>query len=358
MPSNTFHFLNVKDGDCSIIEHPSGHVSIIDVCNARHDEAEAEMARLVYNLLTKSAHAVGGNFQQKKHPVNPVTYLRERDISSVFRFLLTHPDMDHMDGIKDFFDVFRPANFYDTDNNKEMDWQPGAPYRKEDWDFYRALRDGNPQSDPKRITIYPGDDAAYRTQDWNGNRPGDAFYVLAPTRELVATANESSGDYHDASYVILHHTPGGKIILAGDSHDATWEFILDHFEDYVRDADLLIAPHHGRDSDRSYQFLNVVNPKMTFFGNARSEHLAYDAWRSRGLEFVTNNQANCMVVDTGGQNLTLYVTYENFARAKNPQTFWSERYKAWYVKEVTGWDERYSNATMEHALQRLLNSSQ
>ena len=28
----TIHFLNVKDGDCSVIEHNSGHVTVIDVC--------------------------------------------------------------------------------------------------------------------------------------------------------------------------------------------------------------------------------------------------------------------------------------------------------------------------------------
>ena len=27
------HFLNVKNGDCSIIEHTSGNVSVIDICN-------------------------------------------------------------------------------------------------------------------------------------------------------------------------------------------------------------------------------------------------------------------------------------------------------------------------------------
>ena len=343
MPSNTFHFLNVKEGDCSVIEHPSGHVSVIDVCNARHPTVDAYTANALRQLAAKAA-AVGGNFQQKSYPVNPISYLHDRKLYSVFRFLLTHPDMDHMDGIKDFFEAFSPANFYDTDNNKEMEWSAGSPYREEDWLFYKALRNGKPVTDPKRITIYPGDDAAYRTQDWNGNRPGDAFYVLAPTQELVEQANESSGDYHDASYVILHTTPAGRIILAGDSHDATWEYILEHFEDQVRDADLLIAPHHGRDSDRSYQFLNVVNPKMTFFGNAKSEHLAYDAWNSRGLEFVTNNQANCMVVDASGTNLTLYVTHEKFARAKNPSTFWSEYYKAWYVKEITSWDARANQA--------------
>ena len=31
----TIHFLNVKEGDCSIIEHNSGHTTVIDVCNAK-----------------------------------------------------------------------------------------------------------------------------------------------------------------------------------------------------------------------------------------------------------------------------------------------------------------------------------
>ena len=340
MSDNTFHFLNVKEGDCSIIEHASGHVSVIDVCNARHVTTADSSTASIRQQLAANAAVVSGNFQQKKYPVNPIEYMQDRGIYSVFRFLLSHPDMDHMDGIKDFFETFSPYNFYDTDNNKEMDWSGPSPYREEDWLFYKHLRDTKPQTDPKRITIFPGDDAAYRTQDWNGNRPGDAFYVLAPTPELVSQANESSGDYHDASYVILYNSPGGRIILSGDSHDATWEYILDHFENDVRDADLLIAPHHGRSSGRSYNFLNVVNPKMTFFGNAKSEHLAYDAWRSRGLEYITNNQANCMVVDTSGSNLTLYVTHGKFALAANPNTFWSDHYKAWFVKEITGWDAK------------------
>ena len=116
----------------------------------------------------------------------------------------------------------------------------------------------------------------------------DAFYVLAPTPELVEQANETE-DYNDASYTF--YTVGLAGFLSGDSHDNTWEHILDNWEDDVKDVDLLIAPHHGRKSGRNYKFLDTVNPKMTFFGNARSEHLAYSAWNYRKLEKITNNEA-------------------------------------------------------------------
>ena len=91
------HFLNVKNGDCSIIQHSSGRVTVIDVCNARPTNVYAE-------ALLKGAAALDpgklGNFNQKKYPVNPISYMRDRGITSVFRFVLTHPDMDHLDGIE------------------------------------------------------------------------------------------------------------------------------------------------------------------------------------------------------------------------------------------------------------------
>ena len=49
-----------------------------------------------------------------------------------------------------------------------------------------------------------------------------------------------------------------------------------------------------------------------------------------------------MVVDCSGTNLTLYVTYETFARSYNPDTWYSTTYKAWYLKEITGWDLKES----------------
>src|SRR5262245_58978961 len=124
----TLHFLNVRNGDCSIIEHNSGRVTMVDVNNARR---VSESERITESIVQKFA-SVSGNFNQKKSPTNPIVYMRERNIGSLFRFVLTHPDMDHMDGIVDIFGEFSPPNFWDTANtcNKgSHDWD-NAPYRK------------------------------------------------------------------------------------------------------------------------------------------------------------------------------------------------------------------------------------
>ncbi len=330
----TIHYLNVKEGDSSVIEHNSGHVSVIDVCNAKPTEPLAEALTAG---LAKAERGISGNFQQKKYPVNPITYLRDHEITSIFRYVQTHPDMDHMDGIKALFEKFGPLNFWDTDNTKEMpsaSWER-SPYSEEDWKLYKHLRDTKPETDPKRLTLFSGARGQFFNVGADGAGGGDGLHILAPTQELVDAANDVDEEYNRCSYVLLYRTGDHRIVFGGDSHDETWDQILDKHNADVTDVDLLIAPHHGRKSGRSYRFLDTLTPTLTFFGNARSEHLAYGAWRSRGLSIITNNQANCMVVDASTKPMTLYVTHEAFARTVNAGTFLSETFKAWYIGSIT-----------------------
>ena len=275
----------------------------------------------------------GSNFQQKKKPVNPIEYLQAHGIKSVFRFLLTHPDMDHMGGIKALFEVFSPSNFWDTDNSKEMGSFDGSPYNEEDWKFYKGLRDKKPKTNPNRLIGYSGEKRKYLNQNDDDTSGGDYLHILAPTKELVSDANDDD-DYHKASYVLLYRSYGGKIVFGGDSHDDSWAHVLEKHKADVTDIDLLIAPHHGRSSGRSYDFLDVLKPKLTFFGNAKSEHFAYSAWNNRKLPFITNNQANCIVVNTGAKPLEVYVTNETFARSRNKTTWYSDQHRAWYLCDV------------------------
>ena len=175
-------------------------------------------------LAETTTRGVSGNFQQKRYPVNPVAYLREHGENSVFRYIQTHPDMDHMDGIAVFFDEFSPLNFWDTDNQKEMSnesWS-GSPYDQDDWQFYKNLRDSRPSSDPKRLALLSGASGQYWNVGDDGTSGGDGLQILAPTQELVNDGNRTE-DYNDCSYVVLYRTGNKRIVFGGDSHDNTWE---------------------------------------------------------------------------------------------------------------------------------------
>ncbi len=143
-------------------------------------------------------------FSKKKYPVNPISYLHNHNIDSIFRYIQTHPDMDHMDGIEALFDEFGPFNFWDTDNEKEMDdssWER-SEYNEDDWEFYKNLRDTKPDHNPKRLAPLAGNEGKYWNNDDQG-LGGDGLDILAPTQELIDSANETQ-DYNDCSYVLLY----------------------------------------------------------------------------------------------------------------------------------------------------------
>lgn len=97
----------------------------------------------------------------------------------------------------------------------------------------------------------------------------------------------------------------------------------------------MIAPHHGRKTGGNDKYLDMLKPKLTLFGNAKSEYLDYSSWNNRGLDYITNNQANCIIINTNGKNgMDVYVTYKVFAKKCNPCTSYDESYAGWYIMTI------------------------
>ena len=145
------HFLNVNEGDCILIEHPSQRKTLIDISNGK-------------KVIDTCERFFSENYNQKSYSENPIDYLKNRNIDTIFRFILTHPDMDHMDGISDLFSSFKVVNFWDTDNTKMMDetteW---GRYNKDDWEFYQEIRKSI--SKPNVLNLYAGQRGQYFNQE-------------------------------------------------------------------------------------------------------------------------------------------------------------------------------------------------
>lgn len=318
------HFLNVLEGDCNIIQHDKGRTTVIDVSNAYNEQdtpeekaaRESEVREMRRNRTQVPTGKV--DYKQKLSPDNPIIYLRDRlKIKDIFRFIITHPDMDHLDGIKDLYDEFNIGNTWDTNNNKEIEDGVGfAGYNQEDWKFYKNLRDGKNAAITRLTYDYTCNNLYFNEDD---------LQILSPSPELIKAANKS-GDYNDLSYVLLFTPPkegGGiwKILFSGDSHDGTWEHILATNRDAVKNIDVLFAPHHGRGSGRNYDFLKTLNPKLTLFGNASSRHLDYNSYPKFRM---TNNQAGYIVLDISQQRLLVAVKNYDYARDYRLKKGWSE----------------------------------
>ncbi len=289
---------------------------MIDIC-AGNIEVELQAAKASFETFSVSKPK--GNYRMCSNPTNPIEYLKNTmGVKSLFRFISTHPDMDHLDGFNRLANKISIRNFWDSGAHKSKPDFEGSPYKEEDWDRYVKFCEGR-EDGVKRISPLAGSRFEYANKDDEG-KSGDGLYILAPNQELVDDANET-GDFNDCSYVILYKSSGGNIIIAGDAHDKTWEYILENHEDEIKDCKFLLAPHHGRKSDRDYSFLDTMKPKLTLFGCAPSEHLAYSAWNYRNLVYVTQNQCGNMVLQTKDGRLDVYIENEKFAKEVYPDTF-------------------------------------
>jgi len=310
------HLLNVKNGDCTIIEHASERRTMIDISAGNIQSDSSTLSAIFESAGSKPR----GNFGMCRYPTNPIAYLQSTlNTSSLFRFILTHPDMDHLDGFNSLADQISISHFWDNGARKSKpEFSGGSPYKEEDWDRYVRFRD-NREEGANTITPLAGDKFSYANHDEQGPG-GDGLYILAPDQGLVDEANKSE-DFNDCSYVILYKSNGGNVIIAGDAHDKTWDYILENHSDDIKDCKFLLAPHHGRKSGRDYSFLDIMQPKLTLFGCARSEHLAYSAWDHRGLSFHTQNQCGNVVLETRGTKLDVYIENETYAEKIRPSTF-------------------------------------
>lgn len=206
-------------------------------------------------------------------------------------------------------------------------------YGKEDWDRYVSVRDEN--ESVTVVTPRAGSKGKYWNED-DRSGGGDYITVCAPDKKLIDDANNPDNDesINDASYVIVYRSAGGRILLAGDAHDKTWDYVLKHYEGFLENCEFMVAPHHGRDSDRSWEFLDKIKPKFSVLGCASSKHLAYHAWNSRKLEKITQNQAGNISIYPNSKGLDIYVENENFASAYGGNTSKTDGYGNFYLKKV------------------------
>ncbi len=281
------HFLNVGQGDCTIIEFPSGRVAMVDIDNlgildpdtAR--EVLEEYGRSVEYLVAK---ALGGDvarearefFRKRYAPLtDPLAYYdthigRWREI---FRLLITHPDMDHMTGLYRLYEQERRQilNFWHTGfhdfNLADASWE-GSPYDERDWEVYKRLRAGLAGS-PKSLQLYQGSIGNYWTED--------GVEIWAPTPDLERLAVDKDAP-NILSMVVRISYAGQSIVLGGDATaEESWPAIA--AAGMVRRVAVLKASHHGRKSGYYGPAVKAMAPWLTITSVAEAEHDATESYR-------------------------------------------------------------------------------
>jgi competence protein ComEC len=266
------HFLNVGHGDCTVIEHPSGRLTMIDINNSQ-DYDSASFREYAAEHRRPRLHRPGDAFaelvevftlreQSKKELCDPVEFMKAvYPGRRIWRFILSHPDLDHMRGIKRLDDEIGFNCFWDTGHNKSTPEFRGDADR-EDWEYYQQLRQG-----PKMRSFSRGDCHFAFGKDEYGNEGGDNIEILSPTRALLMYC-DAAQNANEASYALRVSHAGLSILLTGDMESVAWDSLVRTYGIGLR-SNILCASHHGRETGFHLPAIKLIQPAVTIVSVGR-----------------------------------------------------------------------------------------
>jgi len=262
------HFLNVGHGDCTIIRFDSERLAMVDINNGKtlpSNDKRALAGSLGYSeldLLVAEHKQIGlPKFDRyERLLIDPVNFLKDNyPGSSIFRFILTHPDMDHLSGIYRLVgqEKIPILNFWDICHDKDITEADckDSPYDYSDWLQYKILSLGG--GEENKVTVLKlrrGAKGSYYRED--------GIEILSPTEDLEKQANVED-NYNIACYVLRIQYGACKIILGGDAEEPTWRDIYLKYPDEFLKVNLLKASHHGRKSGYYQQIVEAMSPDYT-----------------------------------------------------------------------------------------------
>ena len=231
-----------------------------------------------------------------------ITESRKKDIT---RFISTHPDDDHIRGLRYLDEKINILNFYCVKNDATKTDE------SEDFEKYCELRDSD-----KAFYLYKG-----CKRKWlNMNDEDDGKnYGLSGINFIWPITDNS--DYKDA----LENAKNGEspnnispifTYSLEDGVTAMWMGDIENtFLDKIKyeidweEIYILFAPHHGRESGKvPTSILNELKPKLIVIGEAPSDDLNY----YNDYNTITQNTAGDIVFECESSKVHIYVSNENY----------------------------------------------
>lgn len=264
---------SVGDGDMFYIDHNSDNFSIID---CYMDDSNKE--EITSELKLKSNN------------------------KGITRFISTHPDEDHLQGLKYLDEQLGIVNFYCVKNEAVKGDET------DDFKHYRTLRDGE-------HAYYVSQGCSRKWMNIGDEERGCAGinFIWPVTsnldfKEALSTVAEGTG-FNNISPIFTYSVENGVV--------AMWMGDMEHdFLEKVKDqiawpkVDILFAPHHGRDSGKvSDDVLKKLDPHIIVIGEAPSKYLNYYP----NYNTIKQNSAGDIVFNCSGDKVHVYVSSADYS---------------------------------------------
>lgn len=183
-----------------------------------------------------------------KNGVNPLLSLKWEDVGYM---VITHPHHDHFSDIQNI-DYARPTVLWRVKSFSREELMEGVrDSEREDFVAYCDF------CDSYSGTLQPKDDP---TTDL----PFDGL-----TAEVFSTRSCDKSNKNNFSGVVVLILGNAKVVVCGDNETDSFNELMNRtsFKEAVRNAYVLVAAHHGRDSGYYEEFVDLVNPYLTIISD-------------------------------------------------------------------------------------------
>jgi len=267
--------ISVGDGDMFYIKHGSSNFTIIDC-----DMDDTNKKAITDEIINES---------------------KGKDIT---RFISTHPDEDHIHGLKYLDDSIGIVNFYCVANGATKDDET------DDFERYCKLRDSD-----KTFHIYKGCSRCWMNQDDKEKKYGSSgINILWPIvnsedyKAELLNAKEGKSPNNISPIIKYSLNDGVTVLWFGDLESSFMEKIKDEID--LPEADIIFAPHHGRSSGKiPKEWMDCIKPKIVIIGEAPSDKINYLS----GYNTITQNTAGDIIFDCDTGIVDIYVSNENYS---------------------------------------------
>ena len=168
--------------------------------------------------------------------------------------VITHPHLDHIDDILNF-DLLSPKvllrpKYLSKENilqdARDQDMAKFEKYFEIDKRYNAPI--SNTFDDPSIA------------ENWGGLK----IKTFSPKKCSLSNINNHS-------IVVIIEYEGIKIVFLGDNESCSYNELLESYEckETIKNADILLASHHGRESGYHNDFVSLVNPRITVVSDGR-----------------------------------------------------------------------------------------
>jgi len=220
---------------------------------------------------------------------SPLSLLRNKDIHYM---IITHPHLDHIDDILQF-----------DRNEPTVLWRAKAITNDE---VMEGVRDCDKPKFEKYCEINNRFDRPISSsEDATTDTPFDGMTV-----KQYNTTHCDKSNFNNFSPVTIVRLDKIKIVICGDNETASFEILMNKagFQDDVKDADILVTAHHGRETGYYKDFVDKVNPRLSIISDSsKSKTTAQDkytkvsrGWTVHNLNSGKDEKRYCLTTRSDG----------------------------------------------------------